>query len=613
MTDYGRGPGSHPWHPEDPLYGDHTYPGGQTGARQEGWAPYAEGYQDPYGGAYADPYAGQQQYGQQYGQEYGQEYGQQQYGQGYGPEQDASYGQAGHGQPYAPGQDPYAQDPYATGSWDTGSWDVSGQQPQGPQDFGGAGPYGAPPAGAYGAGPQQQAQQGAGSHPGGPGHPAQRQSQQGGGHAPGPGAAQGTGPGAGPGGAGSGRPQDGPDPETGWDPGPDQGESAFFRDDDGDDRSDRGDRDGPDDDPYEPAGRRAGRTRRGGTKRRNGCACLTVLLVLGGGLATAGYFGVQFYNEHFGAPPDYSGEGHGEVQVTIPEGSTHSDIGNILKKAGVVKSHDAFVAAAGANEKALGIHAGVYSLHKEMSAEAAVEMMLDPASQGGLIVPEGRRARQIYALIDEALEEKKGTTQKAAKSADLGLPSWAKGDPEGFLFPAKYPAGKDSTPEEVLRAMVDRAKAEYRKLNLESEAKKAGRTPREMVTIASLIQAEAQEDADFGKVSRVIYNRLEKPMKLQFDSTINYAKGESELNTSVEDTKFDSPYNTYLHRGLPPGPIDNPGLKAMRAALEPTEGDWLYFVSVKPGDTRFTASHEEHLENVRDFNAYQRKKREEDG
>jgi len=135
--------------------------------------------------------------------------------------------------------------------------------------------------------------------------------------------------------------------------------------------------------------------------------------------------------------------------------------------------------------------------------------------------------------------------------------------------------------------MVNRANAEFTKIDLEGNATKVGKTPEEILTIASLVQAEAQESEDFGKVSRVIYNRLDQNMALGFDSTINYAMGRSTLSTSVQDTQYASPYNTYIHKGLPPGPISDPGDTALDAALNPTPGNWLYFVTVKPGDTRF--------------------------
>ncbi|WP_367126164.1 endolytic transglycosylase MltG [Streptomyces phytohabitans] len=578
MTEHGRGTGSQPWYPDDPLFGDQGWDGNHPAARQA----------DPY----ADPYAGQYQQGQGEVYPQGQPYGPG--GDPYGQQQDP-YGTGGHPQydPYAGGgqQGQTYQDPQQAAYG--GGWDQQGQGEVYPQGQ----PYG-PGGDPYG---QQQDPYGTGGHP-------QYDPYAGGGQ-------QGSHGQAGP---GAPQRQDHPGGDTGWDDGqgpdwdprPDRGEHAFFAD--RDDDADRGrGRDGADggrdgDDGYddEDDGRRG--RRGGGTKRRGGCACMVVALGLTSVVGGIGYFGYQFYESRFGDAPDYSGDGSGSVQVDVPEGSSLSDMGNILKKAGVVKSHDAFVSAAEENGKSAGIHAGVYTLKKEMSASSAIDMMLDPASQSALIIPEGLRATQIYELIDKKLEKKPGTTKKAAADGDLGLPEWADGNPEGLLFPAKYTVGPKSSPESVLKGMVKRAEAEFQKVGLEAEAKKLDRTPEEIVAIASLIQAEAQEDADFGKVSRVIYNRLDDGMALQFDSTINYAKGESKLNTTVEDTKFDSPYNTYLHDGLPPGPIDNPGNQALDAALDPTAGDWLFFVSVKPGETRFTASHTEHEKNVQDFNDYQR-------
>ncbi|SCK43991.1 endolytic transglycosylase MltG [Streptomyces sp. WMMB 322] len=563
MTEYGRGQSLPSWHPDDPLFGDKGWDGGRDGAY--------EGDGDPYAGQYADPYGtGQHQVPQQQGY-YGQQQ-QQYYGHG-------GYETAGAGQSYDSGYGPGATDPHGMPTVQDPY--NTGEQP---------GYY----AGQQGFPQQHQPQQ----HPPQQHHPQQHHPQQGQGY---------SGPYAQPGREGFDAPppaRHDADPETGWDPGPDQGEHAFFSD-----------RDDEDDDLDE--GKRSGRRNGSGeTKRRSGCACLAVSVLLAGGLGTAAYFGYDLYQTYLAPAPDYPGKGSGQAQVRIPDGASIADMGNELQKAGVVKSAGAFVEAAQAEKKASGIQPGTYSLRKKMSGAAAVKLMLDPASQNALIISEGLRAKKIYELIDKKLGKAEGTTEKVAKKADstdLGLPAFAKGNPEGFLFPSRYSVGENSDPLEVLRDMVKRAKAEHAKVDLAGEAKKAGKTPEEIVTIASLIQAEAQQDSEFGKVSRVIYNRLGKNILLQFDSTINYAKGRSSLDTSVEDTRLKSPYNTYLNRGLPPGPIDNPGHQAIEAALNPTKGNWIYFVTVKPGDTRFTESKAEHDRNVQDFNREQRKKKESGG
>lgn len=213
-----------------------------------------------------------------------------------------------------------------------------------------------------------------------------------------------------------------------------------------------------------------------------------------------------------------------------------------------------------------------------------------------LTVPEGQRASQVYAAADKALHRPAGSTAKAAKSAPLDLPAEAKGNPEGYLFPATYPLDSDTTPASLLGYMVKTAKQ-----RLAADGIASYRT----LVIAGIVQAEADRPADMGKVARVIDNRLAHHMPLQMDSTINYALGRSTLRTSHADTRTKSPYNTYRYPGLPPTPIDNPGADALKAAGAPPAGDWLYFVTVKPGDTRFTSDYQEHLRNVREFNGRQ--------
>ncbi|MGV9884925.1 endolytic transglycosylase MltG [Streptomyces sp. NPDC003006] len=574
MTEYGRGAGSEPWHPEDPLYGDGGW-GGQQPA----------GDQSPYGGQgqYHPQQPHQQQHGQahqssQYGgEQHGGDWstGQQQYEGGPAQAYNGGPGQ-GQGQGYegdpaqqyngGPGQDPH------NGGWDTG------QQGQAPYSGDPMDPYGGRQPGYGQESPDYYATPDAYAPPEPPGRrraPAE--------------------------------PGSGPEPETDWDPGPDQGEHAFFAD------------DGDDDDDDEP-GRRGGRgDRRGGRggkkpkKRRNGCACLVVTLVFAGGLGGVGYFGYQFYQERFGTAPDYAGDGSGRVTVDIPKDAGGYEIGAKLKEVGVVKSVDAFVSAQGKHPQGQSIQAGVYTLKKGMSAASAVKLMLSPASRSNLIIPEGRRNKWVYGQIDERLELANGTTEKVAKKEwrTLGLPAWANTnkdikDPlEGFLFPASYPVAKGQKPADVLRKMVAQANEKYEKLDLKSKAAELNlKDPLEVLTVASLVQAEGKHKHDFEKVATVVYNRL-KPNNtetyglLDFDSTVNYLKGESKLAIgSVDDLrKIKDPYNTYKVKGLPPGPISNPGEVALNSALHPAEGDWYYFVSISEDKTLFAETNEEQNRN----------------
>ncbi|MFG3321490.1 endolytic transglycosylase MltG [Streptomyces sp. NPDC048171] len=219
-----------------------------------------------------------------------------------------------------------------------------------------------------------------------------------------------------------------------------------------------------------------------------------------------------------------------------------------------------------------------------------------------LVIPEGWRATQVYAAVDKTLGLPAGSTKKSLAKADLKLPNDAEGNPEGYLFPATYPLGESPTPDKLLQAMVDAANKKFTGAPVAAGAQRNALNVYQAVTIASIVQAEAAAKEDMGKVARVVFNRLERGMPLQMDSTINYALGRSTLNTSTKDTRIDSPYNSYQRMGLPPTPIANPGDVAMTAAINPTPGDWLYFVTVKPGDTRFTADYAEHQRNVAEFN-----------
>ncbi|MGH3344385.1 MAG: endolytic transglycosylase MltG [Carbonactinosporaceae bacterium] len=321
-----------------------------------------------------------------------------------------------------------------------------------------------------------------------------------------------------------------------------------------------------------------------------------VLLVLG--LVVVGGAGLLFVKGWLGPAPDYRGAGSGRAVVKVETGDTASDIGAALYTADVVKSARAFVNAAEDDTRSRGLQPGYYRLHKRMKAALALEMMLEPASliESRVTIPEGKRLAEILPLIAEHTELTPQQLRSAARdTGSLGLPGYADGRLEGFLFPATYevPPGMGAT--ELLRTMVERYRRAAGEVDLVARAGQAGITPREAITIASLVQAEARHDDDFGKVSRVIYNRLDLGMKLQFDSTVNYARGSSDIKLHQDDIEHDSPYNTYLHDGLPPGPIGSPGEQALEATLTPPKGDWLYFVTVDPkgGETKFTASYEE--------------------
>ncbi|MEV7066113.1 endolytic transglycosylase MltG [Streptomyces collinus] len=573
MTEYGRGQGSEPWHPEDPLYGDGGWGGQQA----------HQGQQSPYGGQPQHyPEQPQQQYGDWgTGEQAGYGQAQQQY-----PYDQQQYAAQAHGHQQYPGQqDPGHQQAqgYHQQQYDTGGWanDPHQQLPY-PGDPGD--PYGQQTP-AYGGGQQEYyGTPDAYPPPEPPGRrgvePAQEPAQE---------------------------------PATDWDPGPDQGEHAFFA---------GGDDDDDGDEPGQRRGREDKRGRGGGKpkKRRNGMACLLVVVILGGGLAGVSYFGYQFYQDRFGDAPDFAGGGNGQqVTVEIPEGALGYKIGQVLKSAGVVKSVDAFVAAQQSNPEGKSIQDGVYTLQKQMSAESAVELMLSPKSRDNLIIAEGKRNADVYRLIDKRLGVKGGTTAAVAEKdyKKLGLPAWALNHPdvkdplEGFLYPSSYGVSKGQKPEAVLKQMVARAAATYKKAGVEKKAESLGlENPWQLITVASLVQAEGKTHDDFRKMAEVVYNRLkptntETNQLLQFDSSFNYLKNESNIHISESEINSNKdPYNTYTNKGLPPGPIGNPGDVALQAALNPTKDGWIYFVATDGvSKTEFAKTHAQFLKLKEKFDA----------
>jgi UPF0755 protein len=361
-------------------------------------------------------------------------------------------------------------------------------------------------------------------------------------------------------------------------------------------------------------GRRSDRNKRRRQRRRGGLSVLLSLLVLLGLVGGAGYVGVKkgkaAFDARFGSGPDYDGRGGEEVVVQVKDGDTVGRIGRTLAEHDVVASVRAFSSAAADNPKATSIQPGFYSLRKRMKASLALELMLSPASRvGALSIPEGWRASKIVEAVASTGGIPKAKLQAVIeKPAKLGLPAYAKGRVEGFLFPARYDVNKKMTPTAALAQMVTRYRTETADLDIAARSDALGVTPYEAVIVASLVQAEARHKEDFGKVARVVYNRLESKFqvdrRLQFDSTINYARNSSRLDlTTKEIEAFDSPYNTYTHVGLPPTPIGNPGRAALVAALNPPKGNWRYFVTVdtKSGETRFTDDYDEFLKWKAEF------------
>lgn len=341
-------------------------------------------------------------------------------------------------------------------------------------------------------------------------------------------------------------------------------------------------------------------------KRGRGAVIAAIVIFVFALLAVAGVF---VKNQFFGDKAEnYTGSGSGEVIIQVEDGQTLADIGSTLKEEGVVASVQSFIDAAAANPQSQTIGPGYYRLAERMSATSALDAMLDPANAvvTRVVIPEGLRMDQVVKKLSVASDIPVGKFDKALEKADkLGLPEFADGNPEGFLFPATYEFPPGAKAEDMIKAMIARYNEAATTLDFTRQAKKTGYTPYQVMVIASLVQAEGHPD-DYGKVSRVVYNRLTAGMPLQLDATVNYALKKADINLSPEEIATYSPYNTYQNTGLPPTPINQPGEAAMEAALNPDEGDWLYFVAVNPdtGETKFTSDYNQFLEYKAEFEQY---------
>lgn len=368
-------------------------------------------------------------------------------------------------------------------------------------------------------------------------------------------------------------------------------------------------------------------------RRQRGLAVLVASLVLV--IGAIGYIGVSKLfggGEEQSLTADYEGTGNGVTKlVEIPEGSAVSQLGQQLVDKNIVKSDGAFQTAAANNPDAGDVQPGFYRLQEEMSAKSAVDALLNPdnkvdlldvpggATLSDLQVIGGDKRLGIYSMIADASCQgedkescvKKEDLEKVAATADLealGVPEWARSDIEkrgddpkrleGLIAPGQYVLNPEMGAEEILTDLITRSTKKYNETDIENRAKAIGLSPYELLTSASLVEREAPA-GEFDKVARVILNRLKEPMRLEFDSTVNYGLEDVELATTDEHRAEKSPWNTYAKDGLPETPIASPSEEAISAMENPADGKWLFFVTVdEEGTTVFSDNYDEHLKNV---------------
>ncbi|MCU1433258.1 MAG: mltG [Actinotalea sp.] len=301
---------------------------------------------------------------------------------------------------------------------------------------------------------------------------------------------------------------------------------------------------------------------------------------------------------------DFPGPGTGEAEVVVPAGATGADIGQVLLDAGVVKSVEAFTAAHTADPSAAGIQPGTYRLLLEMKASDAIKALLDSGNRVTIrvTIPEGLRVDQMLEKLSSVTAIPVTDFQAAmADTAATGLPAEAGGNYEGWLFAATYTFEPGTTPGQMIATMVTQTIAELDQRGVAAEDRMR------VLTMASLVEREARTPEDRAKVARAIQNRLDIDMKLDIDASVAYGAGVPGTELTTEMIETDTPYNLYIHTGLPPTPIAAPSAVALDAVIAPADGPWLFWVTVnlETGETRFAETFTEHQNNVQLLRAWQ--------
>lgn len=294
-----------------------------------------------------------------------------------------------------------------------------------------------------------------------------------------------------------------------------------------------------------------------------------------------------------------------EVSFEIPMGSSTSKVSDILEENGLIKSKFSFkriVQKEGLDGK---LKAGEYTLNTGMNVEEIVKSLSKGGKNTNVVqftIPEGYELKQIAKKLSEKglVDEEKFIilTKDASNFTDKYefLKEVPKGSSlEGYLFPSTYEVENGSSEEVIIEKMLDVFNEVYDTL-IKEKIESAGLSLNELVTLASIIEREGKVDEERPLIAAVFSNRIEKGMLLESCATVQYALGERKDKLTFADLKIESNYNTYTHKGLPPGPIASPGLKSIEAAVNPADVDYLFFVSNGDGTHTFTTNFKDHLD-----------------
>jgi|SRR5579862_4776587 UPF0755 protein len=326
--------------------------------------------------------------------------------------------------------------------------------------------------------------------------------------------------------------------------------------------------------------------------RRLGLLALLAISALGAGAA---WLDSQISRPYRGHRPE-------QVFVDVPKGTSRWGVAGILRRNDVIRSRLAFALFSDWHFRR-PLQAGEYYFDQPMnSREVFWKVSHGRIFVRTILVPEGWTMYDIAGEIEKQQICSRQDFLAAAHDTSLisNLDPQAK-SLEGFLFPSTYEFTRHNTCEQVVKRMVQNFRAVWESIDTQGSQSPDGFTPEQIVTLASLVERETPDAGERPLVAGVFYNRLRLNVPLQCDPTVQYAMemaGHPEKDVRPQDLRVDSPYNTYEHPGLPPGPIANPGEASLRAALSPTRTDYMYFVANDQGGHFFGRTLAEHNRNV---------------
>ncbi|MCM8760201.1 MAG: endolytic transglycosylase MltG [Candidatus Omnitrophica bacterium] len=279
--------------------------------------------------------------------------------------------------------------------------------------------------------------------------------------------------------------------------------------------------------------------------------------------------------------------------VEIPEGANAVDIAKLLEEKGIIKNDDWFLYLTRRYNVQENLQAGIY----EFSGRTPLKEVIRKIVKGEVIlvritIPEGSTIKDIAEILEKKkLVSKDEFIKYAGENKNL----------EGLFFPDTYLFPHKTSVEAIASTMYKRFKNVFEEIYGEPITDTNFKKVKEIVTVASIVEKEAMYDSERRIIAGIIYKRIDKRIPIQSCATVIYATGKSKARLSTSDLKVKSPYNTYTHRGLPPGPICNPGASSLKAALNPAKTDYLYFVSMGDGRNYFSKTYSEHISAVKTF------------